>query len=79
MVVVHWRSTAPAVPEMQALAELGVEVRYAQPIVERARSIKSAGEIDRMRASITVAEQALAEVAAAVRQPGATENTLGRS
>lgn len=65
-----------SVPEMQALAELDVELRYAQSIVERARSIKSAGEIDRLRASIAVAEQALGEVAAAIREPGATENAL---
>lgn len=65
-----------SVPEMQALTDLGVDVVYGQGIVERARAIKSSGELARMRASITVAEQALAEIAATVRRPGASENAL---
>jgi Xaa-Pro dipeptidase len=65
-----------SVPEIQALTDLGVEVCYGQAMIERARSIKSDGEITRMRESITVAEEALAEIAAAVRTPGASENEL---
>ncbi|ALG10544.1 M24 family metallopeptidase [Kibdelosporangium phytohabitans] len=65
-----------SVPELTALRESGVEVRYAQDILERARMIKSATEIACLRRSISVAEDALTEVAEAGSRPGASENEL---
>lgn len=65
-----------SVPEMVALGEQGVELRYAQDVIERARMIKSAEEVACMSTSISVAEDALDEVSAAVASPGVTENEL---
>ncbi len=59
----------------RALAESGLTVVDAEPLVERARSIKSADELVCVRHSIAVAEAAIAEMRELVR-PGVTENEL---
>jgi Xaa-Pro aminopeptidase len=65
-----------SVPELSALQEAGVEVRYGQSVLERARMIKSSEEVACMRSSLAVAEDALAEVAEASARPGMSENEL---
>ncbi len=65
-----------SVPELSALQEAGVEVRYGQSVLERARTIKSSDEVACLRRSLAVAEDALAEVAAASSRPGMSENEL---
>jgi Xaa-Pro dipeptidase len=58
-----------------ALTESGVDVADAQQIVEQARAIKNKDEIACIIASISVAEEALAKMRAAL-VPGITENAL---
>ena len=58
-----------------ALQARGIHVVNADVLVERARSIKSADEIQCMHYSIAVAEQAMIEMRDAM-QPGITENQL---
>jgi Xaa-Pro aminopeptidase len=58
-----------------ALAELGIEVRNGQEVMELARSIKSAEELACMAASIAVCETAMARMREAL-EPGMTENEL---
>ncbi|WP_410651364.1 M24 family metallopeptidase [Amycolatopsis sp. cmx-4-54] len=65
-----------SVPELFALQDAGVDVRYGQNVLERARMIKSGDEIACMRRSLAVAEKALAEVAEASSRPGMSENEL---
>ena len=60
---------------VSALAGSGVRVVDADPLIERARSIKSPGEIDCMRHSVTVAQRAIDLMRAAL-EPGITENEL---
>lgn len=59
----------------RALEGAGLDVVDAEPLVERARSVKSAGEIACMRHSIAVAEAAM-EVMYEAMRPGMTENEL---
>ncbi|WET81028.1 M24 family metallopeptidase [Amycolatopsis sp. QT-25] len=65
-----------SVPELMALREAGVDVRYGQSLMERARMIKSSDEVTCMRKSLAVAEAALAEIAEATAVPGMSENAL---
>ncbi len=65
--------TAPSV--MEALLQAGFEVVDADMLFERAKSIKSAGELDCLRYSIAVAEHGMALMHQAL-QPGITENQL---
>jgi Xaa-Pro aminopeptidase len=58
-----------------ALADLGIEVRNGQEVMELARSIKSAEELACMAASIAVCETAMARMREAL-EPGMTENEL---
>lgn len=58
-----------------ALSNCGLTVVDAQEPVEIARSIKSPGEVDCVRASLRMTEGAMQEVRAAIR-PGVTENEL---
>jgi Xaa-Pro dipeptidase len=58
-----------------ALAAHGVPIVDAQEAVEIARSVKCAGEIDCIRASLRATEDAIAHMAAALR-PGISENEL---
>ena len=59
----------------RALLESGFDVCDAQPIMERARLIKSPEEITCMRWSIAVCEHAMAKMREVLR-PGITENEL---
>jgi len=58
-----------------ALQALGIEVRDGTELMERARQIKSEGEIQCMRASITVCEAAMHGMRTRLA-PGMTENAL---
>ncbi len=58
-----------------ALAATGLDIVDAQQPVEMARAIKSAGEIDCIRAALRATERAVGELRAAIR-PGVTENEL---
>ncbi len=58
-----------------ALAAHDVEIVDAQEPVERARAIKSAEEIECVRASLRATEDAMAELERSIR-PGLTENEL---
>lgn len=58
-----------------ALVGLGLDVIDAEPLMERARSIKSPEELSGMRHSIAVAEAAMGAMRAALT-PGMTENQL---
>ena len=66
------RIAPQGVIEMQ---RLGYEIVDGFEVMENARLIKSAGEIDLMSQSIAVCEQAIAQMRAALR-PGITENAL---
>ena len=59
----------------EALAAQGIQVVEGECVSERARALKSPGEIELMRASIQVAEEACWEMWRALR-PGMTENAL---
>ncbi|MDH3593501.1 MAG: Xaa-Pro peptidase family protein [Rhodospirillales bacterium] len=58
-----------------ALADLGVELRNGQEVLEIARAIKSPEELACMEASIAVCETAMARMREAL-EPGMTENEL---
>jgi len=58
-----------------ALAGLGIEICNGQEVMELARKIKSADEIDAMRAAIDVCEMAMGKMHEAL-VPGITENAL---
>ncbi len=58
-----------------ALADQGLRLTDAQQPIERARAIKSPGEIACIRASLAMAERAVAAMEEAIR-PGLTENEL---
>ena len=58
-----------------ALAESGIRVVDAQEPVERARAIKSPGELECIRASLRATENAMHEMLALI-EPGLTENEL---
>ena len=58
-----------------ALGAAGLTIVDAQRPVEMARSIKSPGEVDCIRASLRMTERAVGEVRDAIR-PGITENEL---
>jgi Xaa-Pro aminopeptidase len=58
-----------------ALTDLGMDLVDAQQPVEQARAIKSAGEIDCIRASVDMTARAVGELRDAIR-PGITENEL---
>ncbi|MCQ3815087.1 MAG: Xaa-Pro peptidase family protein [Acidimicrobiia bacterium] len=60
---------------VHALSDLGFQVIDAEPLMEAARYIKSAEEIQCLRYSIAVAESAL-NVIQVASQPGVTENQL---
>jgi len=60
---------------LRFLAEAGVEVGDAQPVLEQARAIKSADEIECMRRAIAVCETGIAAMREQLR-PGLTENAL---
>ncbi len=62
-------------PGMQALTDLGIEVREGFEVMELARSIKSPGEIRLMRCAIDACEQGMAAMRDALA-PGITENAL---
>ncbi len=62
-------------PGAAALAALGVSLHDGQAVMELARAIKSADEIDAIRAAIAACETGMAEMQAALR-PGITENEL---
>ncbi len=66
------RATPSAI---QALERCGIAVIDAEPLMERARSIKSAEELVCMRHSIAVAEAAM-DAMREVLRPGITENQL---
>lgn len=59
----------------RALAELGIEVREGQEVLEQARRIKTADEIAMMSVAIAACEAGMAEMRAALK-PGMTENEL---
>jgi Xaa-Pro aminopeptidase len=59
----------------RALASHGIDVQDGQGLLERARSIKSGDEVVCMRASIAVAELAIARMHEAL-EPGITEQAL---
>ncbi len=58
-----------------ALAEMGFEIKDAQAAVERARSIKSPDEIECIKWSLRVVEDAVAQMRESMR-PGMSENQL---
>lgn len=58
-----------------ALAATGVRIVDAQEPLEMARSVKSDGEVDCIRASLRMTESAVAELRASIA-PGITENEL---
>lgn len=58
-----------------ALADVGIEVREGQEVMEQARRIKTADEIAMMSVAIAACEAGMAEMRAALR-PGMTENEL---
>jgi len=58
-----------------ALTEEGIRLVDAQEPIERARAIKSSGEIACIRASLAMAERAVAAMEEAIR-PGLTENEV---
>lgn len=62
-------------PGVNALAALGIDVADAGPLTERARSIKSADEIELMRWTIRVCEAGMARVYEA-SEPGRTEQEI---
>jgi Xaa-Pro aminopeptidase len=58
-----------------ALADLGIEIRNGQEVLETARALKSPEELACMEASIAVCETAMARMREAL-EPGMTENEL---
>ncbi len=58
-----------------ALADQGLQLVDAQEPIERARAVKSAGEIACIRASLAMAERAVSAMQEAIR-PGMTENQV---
>lgn len=54
-------------PLTDALRQLGVEVRDAQPVLLAARRIKQPEELEAIRAAVGVVDQAVSELAASVR------------
>ena len=60
---------------IQEMEALGYEVHDGFSVMEKAREIKSAGEITLMRKSIEVCEQAIQQMREAMK-PGITENAL---
>ena len=60
---------------VQMMEELGYEVHDGFTVMEKAREIKSAGEIALMRTSIEVCERAVQQMQEALK-PGITENAL---
>lgn len=54
-------------PLTDALRQLGVEVRDAQPVLLAARRIKQPEELEAIRAAVGVVDQAVTELAASVR------------
>jgi len=60
---------------IQEMEALGYEVHDGFGVMEKAREIKSAGEITLMRKSIEVCEQAIQQMREAMK-PGITENAL---
>jgi Xaa-Pro aminopeptidase len=58
-----------------ALRARGLHLVHGEPITERARAVKSAEELELMRASMTVCEQACDAMYQALK-PGITENAL---
>ncbi len=58
-----------------ALAHLGIDVVPGEPLMERARAVKSIDEIAAMRRAIAACEAAMGVMEAALR-PGMTENDL---
>jgi Xaa-Pro aminopeptidase len=62
-------------PGLRHLEHLGVEVLEGQPLMEYARAVKSAEELDLMRTSMEVAVRAVYEIRESVT-PGINENEL---
>lgn len=60
---------------IDAMRSRGIEIFDGQEVTEIARSIKSAGEVLLMQASVDVCEKGIAAMRAALR-PGITENAL---
>lgn len=63
------------IPLLRAIEHLGVEVVAGQPVLEQARSVKDANELNAMRCAIASTEASMAVMQKSLR-PGMTENEL---